>query len=54
MAIMFAVTGYSSLFELSGCREVGYEDYFRKPVDRKLVVKAVDYAFGRLERWMKK
>jgi CheY-like chemotaxis protein len=51
MAILFAVTGYSSLFELNDCRDAGFEDYFTKPVDRKLIVEAAGHAFKRLERW---
>jgi DNA-binding response OmpR family regulator len=47
----FAVTGYSSLFELSECREAGFEDYFVKPVDLEDLVAAADSAFRRLERW---
>jgi CheY-like chemotaxis protein len=54
MAVLFAVTGYSSLFELNDCRDAGFEDYFTKPVDRKLIVEAAAHAFKRLERWMKK
>jgi CheY-like chemotaxis protein len=54
MAIPFAVTGYSSLFELSDCREAGFEDYFMKPVNRRYLLEAAENAFNKLERWMKK
>ena len=32
MALIYAMTGYSSLFELSDCREAGFDDYFNKPI----------------------
>lgn len=51
MAICFAVTGYATLFELADCRDAGFEDYFLKPVDRKLIVQAAANAMGKLERW---
>ncbi len=52
MAIVHAVTGYTSLFELHDCREAGFEDYFRKPVNLSELVSAADNAFRKLERWM--
>lgn len=54
MAIVFAVTGYASLFELADCREAGFDDYFKKPVDMKSLVKAANEAFERIDRWRKK
>ncbi len=54
MAIVFAVTGYASLFELVDCREAGFDDYFKKPVDMKSIVKAANEAFERIDRWKKK
>jgi CheY-like chemotaxis protein len=53
IAIVFAITGYASLFELTNCREAGFEDFFIKPIDRKLVVEAARNAFKKLERWIK-
>lgn len=54
MAIVFAVTGYASLFELVDCREAGFEDYFKKPADIKILIKVATEAFERLDRWKKK
>lgn len=54
MSIVYAITGYASLFELSDCREAGFEDYFKKPVNIKILIKAADDAFERHERWRKK
>jgi DNA-binding NtrC family response regulator len=54
MVTAFAVTGYASLFELSDCREAGFEDYFVKPVDLEDLTDAAHRAFKRLERWRKR
>lgn len=54
MSVVFAVTGYASLFELAECREAGFDDYFKKPVDIKTLVRAAGDAFERIERWKKK
>ena len=54
IAIIYAVTGYASLFELADCREVGFDDYFTKPINIKLLQKAAQEAFDKLERWKKK
>lgn len=51
IAIIYAMTGYTSLFELSDCREVGFDDYFPKPVELKSFFKAAKDAFEKLERW---
>jgi CheY-like chemotaxis protein len=51
MAIPHAVTGYSSLFELSECREAGFEDYFTKPVDIPILLEAAAQASSKLTRW---
>ena len=51
MAIAHAVTGYASLFELTDCKEAGFDDYFKKPVKIKVLVKAARDAFEKLSRW---
>jgi len=51
IAVIFAITGHFSLFELSEVREAGFDDYFKKPGDIKLLVPAVDNAFKNLKRW---
>ncbi len=51
ITIAFAITGYSSHFELSDCKDAGFEDYFVKPVPLKEIIKAVDNAFDKLKRW---
>jgi len=54
LAIIHAVTGYASLFELSDCREAGFDDYFYKPVKLSLLLKAAEDAFNKLDRWKKR
>lgn len=52
-AFVFAMTGYSSVFDLVKCREVGFDDYFPKPFKIQVLVKAAEEAFSKLERWRK-
>ena len=54
IAIIHAITGYASLFELADCREAGFDDYFNKPVDLKLLFKAAQDAFEKIVRWKKR
>ncbi len=53
MAVVIALTGYASLFELSDCREAGFEDYLTKPVKLQFILDLVDRAFEKIERWKK-
>ena len=48
---IYAMTGYSSAFSVAACREVGFDDYFVKPVGFGVLIKAAEDAFGRIERW---
>lgn len=54
IAIIYAVTGYASLFELSDCREAGFDDYYTKPVELATLLKAAQDAFEKIDRWKKK
>ena len=54
MAIPYAVTGYASLFELSDCREAGFEDYSTNPASLSDLLEAAEYAFKKLARWRKR
>lgn len=53
MDMIFALTGYASLFELSECREAGFDDYFTKPADLKLLKETAREAFEKRARWKK-
>ena len=54
LAICYAITAYTSLFELADCREAGFDDYFTKPTDMQLLYKVAQDAFEKIERWMKR
>ena len=54
MAIIHAVTGYPSIFELSACREAGFDDYFTKPVNLQWLARAAEIAFEKIERWKRR
>ncbi len=54
MTIVFAMTGYASLFELADCREAGFDDYFKKPFKLPILIKAAEDAFEKIERWKAK
>lgn len=51
MDVVFALTGYANLFELSECREAGFDDYFKKPADLKLLQEVAKAAFEKQNRW---
>lgn len=53
MAIIYAITGYASLFQLSDCRDAGFDDYFKKPIRLPVLMKATEEAFSKIERWRK-
>lgn len=53
IVFIYAITGYASLFELAECREAGFEDYFKKPVNIKVLIKTAQDSFEKLERWRK-
>ncbi len=51
IAFIFAMTGYANVFELFDCREAGFDDYFLKPLELQVILKTVESAFERLDRW---
>ncbi len=51
ICLIHAVTGFPTLFELAECREIGFDDYFTKPISTVALRKAIDYAFDKLDRW---
>lgn len=53
LAVIYAITGYPSLFELAHCREAGFDDYFIKPIELEVLWKAAEDAFVKIERWKK-
>ncbi len=50
-AIIYAITGYTSEFELTRCREAGFDDYFTKPAAMGDLIKAAEDGFEKNRRW---
>ncbi len=50
---LYAVTGYASIYDFLECRRVGFDDYFVKPVNIHLIIKAAHEGFEKLLRWSK-
>jgi len=53
ISVMYAMTGFASVFHLMECRQVGFDDYFIKPVKLELLKRSLDDAFEKLGRWKK-
>ncbi|MFC1551375.1 response regulator [Candidatus Latescibacterota bacterium] len=51
IACMYAITGYNSIFELTECRDAGFDDYFLKPFDLSIIIDAAKSGFAKIERW---
>ena len=51
ITIIFAMTGWAALYEIEECREAGFDDFFKKPANTDILLKAVDDAFEKLDRW---
>ena len=51
IVIMIALTGNWRFFEITECRSVGFDDYFRKPVDLSQLLECVNGCFSRMDRW---
>ncbi len=54
VACIYAMTAYTSLFELADAREAGFDDFFVKPVDINLLRKVIADSFEKIERWKRK
>lgn len=51
IAVIYALTGYTSVFDLVDCRSAGFDDYFVKPVELQTLLRAVNDAVEKLDRW---
>jgi DNA-binding response OmpR family regulator len=51
VAVIYAVTGYTNFYNLMDCRAAGFDDFFVKPVDMKILLKAAGDAFEKITRW---
>ncbi len=50
---IYAMTGFTSVYDFLECRKAGFDDYFVKPLDIRLILKAADEGFEKLLRWTK-
>jgi len=51
ISVIHAFTGYSNLYGLLECRAAGFDDFFLKPVELDVLLKAARDSFEKLERW---
>ena len=49
-AIIYAVTGHASIYDVVLCCNDGFDDYFTKPMDLEILVKAAQDAFEKIDR----
>jgi len=54
LTILYAMTGWIGLFDVEECREAGFDDYFAKPLRIEAILKAVEEAFEKRDRWQLK
>ena len=54
VSIIYAITGWTGLFEVEECREAGFDDYFTKPFQLEVLFRAVEDAFEKLDRWKRR
>ena len=47
-AKIYAVTGYAPFFEISDCKDAGFDDYYTKPVSLDIIKKATNEAFSQV------
>jgi len=50
---IYAITGYTSIYDFLECRKAGFDDYFAKPLNIQLINKAADEGFEKIVRWTK-
>ena len=54
VSIVCAMTAYTKLFELQECREAGFDDYLKKPIDLKHFSNSINESKLKLLRWFNK
>ena len=50
MDVVYALTGYASLFDFEDCRKAGFDYYFNKRVDLKILLRAAQDGFEKIDR----
>ncbi len=49
--LIYAMTGHPSIYALVECREAGFDDYFIKPFDLRIIMDNTQRAFDTIKRW---
>ena len=49
--LIYAMTGHPSIYALVECREAGFDDYFIKPFDLRVILDTTERAFETIKRW---
>jgi len=52
MELIYAMTGYSSIYNLATCREAGFDDMFLKPFSISRFREVVADSFSKIGRWL--
>jgi CheY-like chemotaxis protein len=52
ISIIYAMTGWAALFEIEECREAGFDDFFTKPLRYETLLRALEEAFEKIDRWL--
>jgi len=53
MPVVYAMTGYASLYDMADCRDAGFDDVFQKPIGIDRLLKAVEDGFEKVDRWLR-
>ena len=51
VSLIYAMTGWSALYEIEECREAGFDDFFAKPFTYETLSRALEEAFEKIDRW---
>jgi len=54
VSLIYAMTGFASIYDLVACREAGFDDYFVKPINLSIVINTAENAVDKLNRWRRK
>jgi CheY-like chemotaxis protein len=49
--MVYALTGHVSDYDVDECRRAGFDDYFAKPFKLNLILKMIEQAFEKVQRW---
>jgi len=49
--IVYALTGHVSDYDVDECRRAGFDDYFAKPFKLNLILRMIEQAFEKIQRW---